>query len=185
MLVAHSTALRASRGIGAAGGKDALDAIAALYREEAIIRAKGFSPEQVLAHRGERTKGIVDRFFENLRRAMAEEILLPTNPLTKAANYALEREHALRVFLGNPAVPLDTNHLERTIRSIAVGRRNWLFCWTEVGAKYVGIIQSLLSTCPVQGADPYIYLVDVLQWIETHSAAEVATQRTVTIDSKG
>ena len=48
-----------------------------------------------------------------------------------------------------------------------------MFCWTEVGAKYVGIIQSLLATCRLQGVDPYTYLVDVLQRIERHPAREV------------
>ena len=50
-----------------------------------------------------------------------------------------------------------------------------MFCWTEVGAKYVGIIQSLLATCRLQGIDSYTYLVDVLQRVETHPMAEVAT----------
>ena len=107
------------------------------------------------------------------REASAKHILLPSSPFTKAVNYALEREKALRVFLEDPQVPVDTNHLEREIRPIAVGRRSWLFCWTEVGAKHVGIIQSLLRTCRLQGVDPYTYLVDVLQRIETHPARDV------------
>jgi transposase len=151
----------------------ALEAIAELYEHEAELKAKALSPEKVLAYRGERAKPVVDRFFEWLRATAREEILLPTNPFTKAVSYALSREKSLRVFLEYPNVPLDTNHLERAIRPIAVGRKNWLFCWTEVGAKYVGIIQSLLSTCRVQGIDPYTYLVDVLQRIDTHLAREV------------
>jgi len=105
---------------------------------------------------------------------MAEGIWLPTNPFTKAAGYALSREKSLRVFLEYPDVPMDTNHLERAIRPVAVGRKNWMFCWTEIGAKYVGIIQSLISTCRVHGVDPYTYLVDVLQRIDTHLARDVA-----------
>ncbi len=101
------------------------------------------------------------------------EVLLPTNPFTKAGRYALSREKSLRVFLAYPDVPLDTNHLERAIRPIALGRKNWMFCWTELGAQYVGIIQSLLSTYRVQGIDPYTYLVDVLQRIDTHPARDV------------
>ena len=86
----------------------------------------------------------------------------------------MKRERALRLFLENPDVPIDTNHLERAIRPIAMGRRAWLFCWTEVGAKYVGIIQSLIYTCRVQGTDPYVYPVDVLQRIDTHPGKDVA-----------
>jgi hypothetical protein len=77
------------------------------------------------------------------------------------------------VFLAAPQVPLDTNQLEREIRAIALGRRNWLFCWTEVGAQEVGMIQSLIASCRLQGVDPYVYLVDVLQRIDTHPAFEV------------
>jgi len=100
-------------------------------------------------------------------------VLLPSNPFRQAAHYALDRRAALSVFLADPTVPLDTNHLERQIRPIALGRRNWLFCWTEVGARYVGIVQSLLASCRLQGVDPYVYFVDVLQRIDTHPAFEV------------
>jgi hypothetical protein len=36
-------------------------------------------------------------------------------------------------------VLLDTNHLERALRAILMGRKSWNFCWTELGAKHVGI----------------------------------------------
>jgi transposase len=153
--------------------REALKQIAELYEQDAEMKEKALSPEKVLAYRGEHAKPIVDRFFEWLRSTLRQEIFLPTNPFTKAASYALTREKSLRVFLEYPDVPLDTNHLERAIRPIAVGRKNWLFCWTELGAKYVGIIQSLLSTCRVQGIDPYTYLVDILQRIDIHPAREV------------
>ena len=57
---------------------------------------------------------------------------------------------------------------------IALGRRNWLFCWTEVGAKYVGILQSLIVSCRLHDIDPNTYLVDVLQRVGQHPAARVA-----------
>lgn len=44
-----------------------------------------------------------------------------------------------------------------------MGRRNWLFCWTEMGAEDVGIVQSLLVTCRLHSIDPYEYFVYVLQ----------------------
>jgi transposase len=154
--------------------REVLETIGQIYDAEAEIRKKSPSPEKVLAYRAEHVRPVVERFFESLRVAMEEGIWLPTNPFTKAAGYALSRERSLRVFLEYPDVPLDTNHLERAIRPIAVGRKNWLFCWTEIGAKYVGIIQSLIATCRVQGIDPYTYLVDILQRIDTHLAKDVA-----------
>ncbi len=151
----------------------ALEYIGALYGHEAKLRTQALSPAEQLAYRGEYAKPIVDTFFAWLARTLREQVLLPTNPFTKAAHYTLERETALRVFLEYPTVPLDTNHLEREIRAIAMGRKAWLFCWTEVGARYVGIAQSLIASCRLQGVDPYVYLVDVLQRIDTHPAFEV------------
>jgi hypothetical protein len=55
-----------------------------------------------------------------------------------------------------------------------MGRKSWLFCWTELGAKHVGIIQSLIVTCRLHGIDPYTYLVDVLQRVAEHPASRVA-----------
>ena len=51
-----------------------------------------------------------------------------------------------------------------------MGHRNWLFAWTELGTHRIGVIQSLLATCRLQGVDPYTYLVDVLQRIGQHPA---------------
>ena len=77
------------------------------------------------------------------------------------------------VFLAQPGVQMDTNHLERALRPIAIGRKNWMFCSTEVGASQVGVIQSLLVTCRLHGLDAYTYLVDVLQRVQIHPAKRV------------
>jgi len=73
----------------------------------------------------------------------------------------------------DPDVPLDTNHLERQIRAIPMGKKNWMFAWTELGAEHIGIIQSLICTCKLQAVNPYVYLVDVLHRINLHPAKEV------------
>ena len=52
-----------------------------------------------------------------------------------------------------------------------MGRRNWLFAGTELGAERVGVVQGLLATCQLQGVDPYTYLVDVLQRVGDHPAS--------------
>jgi transposase len=151
-----------------------LDRIASLYSFEKEIRVRKLKDDRKQLYRAEHCKPVVDEIFCRLREAMQERILLPSSPFTKAANYALDREDALRVFLEYPNVPVDTNHLEREIRPIAVGRKNWLFCWTELGAHDTGVIQSLLATCRLQGVNPYAYLVDVLQRVSIHPARDVA-----------
>ena len=152
----------------------ALTFIRQLYEQEALLRPKLLEREKRLEWRALHCKPIVAGFFEWLKGVLRDRILLPRNPFTEAAGYALAREKPLQVFLEDPDVPIDTNHLERQIRPISVGRKNWLFCWTEVGARYVGVFQSLLATCRLQGVDPYTYLVDVLQRVDSHPANDVA-----------
>jgi len=154
--------------------EQALGYIRSLYEEEARLKPRLMDGAKRLEKRATQCKPIVDEFFEWLKTTLRERVLLPRNPFTAAANYALDREDALRVFLEYPDVPVDTNHLEREIRPIALGRKNWMFCWTEIGAQYVGVFQSLLRTCRLQGVDPYTYLVDVLQRVEIHPASDVA-----------
>ena len=152
----------------------ALEQIAAIYKVEEKIRELKLKGEAKRLHRLTHSKPLVDKFFDWIDKQFEQQGLLPSNPLTKALAYIRERREGLRVFLNDPAVAIDTNHIERALRPIPMGRGNWLFCWTEVGAKHVGIVQSLIATCRLQGIDPYTYLVDVLQRVGQHPAARVA-----------
>jgi transposase len=156
---------------GAAG---ALNRIGALYEIEEEIRQRKLSGENKRLHRLMHSKPLVEEFFGWVDRQFEQQGLLPSNPLTKALAYVRDRRAGLEVFLSDPDVPMDTNHVERALRVIPMGKRNWLFCWTEVGAKHAGIVQSLIVTCRLQGIDPYTYLVDVLQRVGQHPASRVA-----------
>lgn len=156
-----------------ARAEQALALIRALYEGEREIAEKELAGEAKLAMRAAHSKPLVAGFFAWLERELVTHALLPTNPFTKAAHYALSRKAGLEVFLTDPDVPLDTNHLERALRPIPMGRKCWLFCWTELGAERVGQIQSLITTCVLHGIDPYTYLVDVLQRIDTHPFSAV------------
>lgn len=153
--------------------KTALRFIGQLYEHERIIQEKALQDEKKLLYRAENSKPVVEEFFVWLEEAFQKQILLPTSPFTKAANYALHRETQLKVFLQFPDVPIDTNHLERQIRPVAIGRKNYLFCWTELGARYAGIIYSLIASCRLHQVEPYAYLVDVLQRIDSHPVRDV------------
>ena len=152
---------------------EALDQIGALYAIEDHIRDKRLTGEKKREHRLTHAKPIVEKFFAWVARQFETQGLLPSNPLTGALAYARKRRLGLEVFLTDPDVPIDTNHLERALRPIPMGRRAWLFCWTELGAKHVGILQSLIVTCRLHDVDPYDYLVDVLQRVAIHPAADV------------
>jgi hypothetical protein len=143
-----------------------------LYEIEESIREQ--EPDEILSARRERALPVIDDFFKWLKHELADLTLLPSSPFSKAASYAVDRRVSLAVYASDPAIPIDTNHLERALRAIPMGRKNWLFCWTEVGAEYVGKIQSLLVTCRLHGIDPYTYFVDVLQRVSTTKASDVA-----------
>jgi transposase len=63
--------------------------------------------------------------------------------------------------------------VERAIRPVAMGKPNWMFAGNEEGARRIGIIQSLLASCKLQGIDPRTWLIDVLQCVGCHPARQV------------
>ena len=152
----------------------ALGRIAALYAIEKTIRDQKLKGEAKRLHRLDHSKPLVEAFFAWIDRQFEQQGLLPSNPMTQALAYARERRAGLEVFLTDADVPIDTNHLERALRVVPMGRKAWLFSWTEVGARHIGVMQSLIVTCRLHGVDPYTYLVDVLQRVGQHPAARVA-----------
>jgi transposase len=153
--------------------KEALDLMRPLWAVEKEIKEQGLEGEAKQLYREEHSKPLVDAFFKWVDEQRNAGILLPKNPFRKALHYVHKREEMLRIFLTDSDVPIDTNELERSLRVIPMGRKAWLFCWTEVGAKYVGIFQSLIVTCKMHGIDPYTYLVDVLQRVAYHPKNEI------------
>ncbi len=126
----------------------------------------------------------MEEFFAWVQRQFEDQGLLPSNPMTQALAYARTRRAALEVFVTDPDVAVDTNHLERA----PCGRYPWvaksgLLAWTELGAKHVGIVQSLLVTCRLHDIDPHIYLLDVLQRVGDHPASRVAELTPTTVEA--
>jgi transposase len=155
------------------GAKEAVDLIRPIFRVEGKIREKKLEGEEKRIFRLIHSKPLVDKFFEWVKKQKQDKALLPTNQLTKALEYVYKRENALRIFLTDPDVPIDTNEVERNLRVIPMGRKNFLFCWTEIGAKYVGIFQSFIVSCRMQKIDPFVYLVDILQRVSSHPMSEI------------
>jgi transposase len=156
-----------------ARAEQALDWISMMYVVEAQILDEGLTGPAKRARRQEQAKPVVERFFDWIDEQFEAQGFLPSNPFLGALSYIRERRAGLEVYLDDPDVSIDTNHLERALRVIPMGRRNWLFCWTELGAKHVGIVQSLLVTCRMHDINPYDYLVDVLQRVGQHPASRV------------
>jgi transposase len=152
----------------------ALQLIAQLYHIEKTITRQRLTGNTKHQYRLDHAQPVVKHLLGWCHEQLHDAALTPTDPLTKALHYVTSREASLTVYLEDPAVPLDTNHLERALRPIPLGRKNWMFCWTELGAEHVGIIQSLITTCKLHDVNPYTYLVDVLQRVGEHPVRQVA-----------
>jgi hypothetical protein len=155
-------------------GAIALEFIRQLFDVETDIDKDNLKGDKKREHRLAHSKPIVERFYAWIDEQFAKQGLLPSDPFVHAMAYARNHRTGLEVFLTDPDVPLSTNHIERTLRVIPMGKKNWLFCWTELGAEHIGIAQSLIATCRLHGIDPYTYLGDVLQRISQHPQSRVA-----------
>ena len=105
---------------------EALQIIGGLYHHEQVISDKNLAGEAKHRHRTEHSAPVVKVFWVWCEQQCLRQDLTPRSPLAKALKYAMARVQELQVFLSDPDVAIDTNHLERALRVIPMGRRNWL-----------------------------------------------------------
>jgi hypothetical protein len=91
--------------------------------------------------------------------------LFSQSKLTEAINYALNHWGGLTLFLRDGRVEIDSNTVERSMRPIAMGRRNSLFSGSEGGAESWAILGSIVNTAKLHELDPQAYLANVLERI--------------------
>jgi len=94
--------------------------------------------------------------------------------LAKAIHYALERWNALMVFIDDGRVEMDNNAAERALRTVAVGRKNYLFAGSDAGGERAAAIYSLLGSAKLNGIDPEAYMAEVLHRIADHPIHRIA-----------
>lgn len=112
--------------------EEALQRIATLYRIESTIR--GHAPEQRRTMRHDQSKPVVGDLRAWLDNQLAK---LPRRSRTaEAIRYALKLWAGLSVFLDDGRVEIDSNVVERSIRPIALNRKNALFAGSDEGASY-------------------------------------------------
>jgi transposase len=148
----------------------ALQRINVLYHVEAIIR--GQAPEQRQAVRQEQSKPVIDDLRTWLDAQLAK---IPRRArIAEAIRYALKLWSGLRLFLDDGRIEIDTNVVERSIRPIALNRKNALFAGSDQGATHWGVIASLIETCKLNAVDPQVYLADVLsRLVNRHPASQI------------
>lgn len=99
--------------------------------------------------------------------------VLPKSPIGKAVTYSLNQWDALLRYLDDPTLAIDNNLSERTLRMVAIGRKNYMFAGSEAGAQRAAIIYSLVGSCKLNEIDPFAYFRDVLTRISTHPADKI------------
>jgi hypothetical protein len=88
--------------------------------------------------------------------------VLPKSPIGEAIGYALNNWRALNRYVLFGFLSIDNNVAERTLRGIAIGRKNYLFLGSDAGGNTAAVLYSLVSTCERHGIDPWAYLRDAL-----------------------
>jgi transposase len=133
---------------------------AQLYAIEAQAREDKLGSDELLARRQALSRPLMDRLGEVIEGLRGKPV--PKSPMGKAITYAINQWSTLTVFLTDGRIPIDNLHVERRHRVVALGRRNYLFCGSDEGARRHAIISTVLGNCALAGVNPFAYLRDVI-----------------------
>lgn len=136
----------------------ALGFIGELYRIEAELKEK--TDAERVASRQSHALPVLTRFRAWLEEQ--ERIVLPKGPLAEAMRYTLSNFDALMRYTEAGYLNIDNNLSERTLRLVAIGRKNWTFCGSDRGGETAAVLFSFTASCKHLKLDPFVYLRDVL-----------------------
>ena len=83
-------------------------------------------------------------------------------PVAKAMDYMLKRKAAFTVFLTDGRACMTNNAAERALRSVALGRKAWLFAGSVAGGERAALIYTLIQSAKLNNIDPQAYLACLL-----------------------
>jgi len=143
-----------------------------LYDVEREARDRALDAAGRQALREERSVPILADIEAYLRREQPQ--VLPKSPIGEAIAYALNNWAALVRYIEDGDLEIDNNAAERSLRGVAVGRKNWLFFGSDTGGRTAAILTSLITTCKRLDVEPFAYLRDVFERISAHPAPRLA-----------
>lgn len=143
---------------------EALERIGALYKIEEAIRGK--PPDERQAYRQTHSRPLLDQFHAWLSATL--ETLSRKSDTSRAILYALNRWETLTRYCDDGRLEIDNLPVERALRGVAIGRRNYLFAGADSGGERAAAIYSLIGTAKLNGIDPEAYLRAVLTRIADH-----------------
>jgi transposase len=143
---------------------EALTRIGELYGIEAEIRGQSPAIRQQVrqARAGPKLTDLYQWLIATVKK------LSKKSDLAGAIHYALARWTALTRYRDDGRVEIDNNAAERALRSVALGRKNYLFAGADCGGDRAAAIYSLVGTAKLNNIDPEAYLRYVLEFIAEH-----------------
>jgi transposase len=135
---------------------EGLKKLAGLFAVERQSAVTGDNAAQRLARRREHSVPIIEelRVWLDRRRGTSP----PRTPLGQALGYLHRQWKRLVLFLDDGQVELTNNRVERELRKLVLGRRNWLFTWEDLGGERTASILTIVATCVSYGVNPRAYL---------------------------
>lgn len=106
--------------------------------------------------------GSSDRRFVDDYYIWLDTIFHPTGQLKDAITFSRNQREYLCAFLEHGEIEISNNQVENAVRPIVVGRKNWLLCDTQAGARASVIVYTLLETAKANGLNPETYLNHLL-----------------------
>lgn len=137
---------------------EVLRRITLLYVIEADIR--GLSAEQRRAARQEHSRIHVDDLHQYLEARQRQ--VSAKSKIGEAIHYALTRWDGLSRFLDDGRIDLDSNTVERSIRPLALNRKNALFAGSDEGGDNWAVIATLIENCKLCDINPHTWLTETL-----------------------
>lgn len=148
----------------------ALQRISELYAVEKEIRGK---PADERCHqRQQRCAPLLGELHRWLNETLS--LLSAKSPMALAIGYSLSNWRALTRYVDDGRIEIDNNTAERALRSVVLGRKNYLHFGSDAGGERAAVIYSLIGTCKLNGIDPQAYLRHVLERIADHPINRVA-----------
>src|SRR6202162_621726 len=150
--------------------KETLERIAALYAIEEEIR--GRSAEERREVRNARSRPLLESLKQWFEETLGK--LSTKSDTTKAIRYAQGCWDALMRFCDDGHLEIDNNAAERSLRTVVLGRKNYLFCGSDTGGERAAAIYGLIGTAKLNGLNPEAYLREVLSRIADHPINRIA-----------
>lgn len=126
------------------------------------------SEEERLRIRREKEAPIIDELISAIKEKLVNGHALPKSKYREALGYFCGLIPYLKNYADHPFAHLDNNVAERAVRSVALGRKNWLFVGSEAGGRAAAVILSLVQTCRALKINPREYLEDVMRRLMSH-----------------